>query len=657
MSFEDEVKKELNSNEDEFYFPGHLIIGNQILEKEHIKTLSDPATDRNDVYIFNGQIYERGEEIIKHNAEKFYMSAWSEMRIKCEDFLDSVNNGKSGINEDFVKAIKKLRGRIKNSLKNGPNTNDINEVLAYIRRNTYTERNNINPVSHVPYLNGFLNLKSRKLEAFTPELFYTWQVEANYLNKVVTLNDVPKFRYYLNSIFFEIDIPMILTYGGYALQPGFPRNKILLVVGRERVGKGVLARILRKFNPKGYGTISFEKLLISDNRFAFQSVLGKNLLVDAEMKRVFRRGFEPDYANINKLFGSDLIDVERKGKDIEDWTNRAKGMLFGNLPIYKVDNPALIARTNIIRTKDSRETPEIMNIDESIFNNEKDEIATLLMHCYFGLEDRNFVFPGEMANSGGIFDLTDPENPGSRVQKELLGTLEYWELLADPVTLFVQSETISDIESEVAVDVVYTAFSKWCGEQGIATMAQQTFTNRFAEFYMKKYRGSRDNRKYFFVGVQLIMNVKPDSQSKLNTGVKDQKPKYNGGSWNTKRRVQLMSYTEKSYEKNNEIIIVNEIGQKLNTGILGTENVDNTASPDTKNRVQPFPDNPDFGSLEIFLRDHNHEFTVEGDKLRIKTPTIEVRKDALVEIAKGHHFELVNEDPIGELCFKHKGGS
>jgi len=86
-----------------------------------------------------------------------------------------------------------------------------------------------------------------------------------------------------------VDIALVLSYLAYTFYPDFPAHKVLLIIGRERIGKGSLVRALMGLMPKGSGSISLAKI-ITVERFQFQGVEGKNLLVDIEKRRKFRKG-------------------------------------------------------------------------------------------------------------------------------------------------------------------------------------------------------------------------------------------------------------------------------------------------------------------------------------------------------------------------------
>ncbi len=592
----------------DLYFPGHVHISEELRARHVFKTLSDPNQEKNEIFVFNGQIYVRAEEIIRGEASKIYMEKWKMMLADCTEFL-RMNDPK---NQAFD-YVRKLSGRLKNAIDEGVTTNDINEVLADIRRNTYTDKSEMNPETHIPFLNGLLNLKTRKLEEFDPSFFYTWQISASYIDKHVTLNDTPEFRGYLESVYYTKDIPLILSYLGYSLQPGFPRNKVLGIFGRERIGKGTIARILKGLSPKGYGSISYEKLLISENRFVFQDIVGKNILVDPEIKRKFKKGFSPDYANFNKLFGSDVLDVEMKGKTPFDYVNRAKGIFIGNLPIPPLDNSAAISRFLVVKTRDKRERPEIEEIENIILAKERDKIAKLLIECLFGLEDRNYQFPGELSNDE---------------------TAELWDLLSDPIENFIGEMTEEAEGLETEVNFAYEKFTEWCELKGITPIAKQTFTANFKRTYPKKKVGGRGNRHYAFMNCKIISDMEVENSEQVGHGSNDSESLKYSGSENDLGRVQLR-FIKLDHESGSDIEnIYKKIVPKLDTGKNSVNPIEKSQSPDTKERVQPFLDDIKKEFMEMLTNSLNPMkimifSDILSEKLRERIPDIsdsELRK-------------------------------
>jgi len=239
----DELLKQLESmapknarNDDEkLYFPGPARIADALKNKYIFKTVPELGTDKERIFYYNGAIYERAEEFIKEQAHKEYLKKFKEVLEIAEQ---------EGNKEYTIK--------MKRALDKGPSINDINEVLGIIRRTTLSF-DEINPDGHIPFKNGLLNLSTGELEAFDSKLFYTYQIDTNLLKGYITLNDVPLFKYLLNSIFDPEYIPTVLSYLAYCLYPRLPSHKVLFIIGRERIGKGTLVRVLMGLMPKGSG--------------------------------------------------------------------------------------------------------------------------------------------------------------------------------------------------------------------------------------------------------------------------------------------------------------------------------------------------------------------------------------------------------------------
>ena len=445
------------------YFPGPIRIVEALQAKYRFRTIPEIGTDREPIYYFNGQIYERAEEKIKEEAHGEYVRQWRDKHRRTTD--------------------KELRARLEHALNRGPSANEINEVLAMVRRTTFS-RDEMNPGSHIPFKNGLLNLKTRKLEPFTPDLFYTYQIDANLLSGHVTLKDVPMFSYLLDTAFHTRDIPMVLSYFAYSFFPDLPVHKTLFILGRQRIGKGTSVRVLQGLMPKGSGSISLARLLTSE-RFAFTGIEGKNLLIDSETKRKFRRGTVLEWSAFCNLFGKDVLSVEPKGHEAHDYVSKAKGIFLGNLPFIPVDSPPAIARILLVVTRDEPPKKVIPDLDQKILEGERDQIATLLMQVLFRHIDRDFIFPGQ---------LTDDQ------------TAQILEKLADPVVNFIDERTEYDGDGTVLVEDAYSTFSDWCKGKGIPVIARQTFVKKFGKTYTKKIIGPRGRRAYYFTGCTLLLD-------------------------------------------------------------------------------------------------------------------------------------------------------
>jgi len=469
-------KTEEKKSDSDVELPGWATVADAIKRKYRVRTIPELGTDKETIYYYNGQIYERAEEILKSEAHAIYVRSWTEI-------LNRTTN-------------QKVFETLESALRKGPSTGDINEVLNNIRRTTLSYEQ-MNPDSHIPFLNGLLNLKTRRLEPFTSDLFYTYQINATLLSRYVTLQDVPLFNSLLNTVFYEPDIPLALSYGAYAFRPDFPVHKILAVLGRERIGKGTFVRVIQGLMPKGSGSFSLSRILTGE-RFQFTGVEGKNLLVDSETKRKFRRGTVLDWSMFCNLFGGDTLSVEPKGREAHDYVSRAKGIVLGNLPFIPVDSPPAVSRILVIETRNERPKRVVPNLDEKILSNEGDLIATLLTQIMFKLEDREFMFPGQ---------LTDD------------ATADILDKLADPISNFVEEMTEFEEGTNTNVKDAVAAFTEWCDSKGIPPLKPQVFKKGFGRHYEKRPLGPHSEREYFYINCKIFdteTEVKVQSQIQVD---------------------------------------------------------------------------------------------------------------------------------------------
>jgi len=616
----DELLKALESMapknaRNDLYFPGPARIADALKNEYIFKTIPELGTDKERIFYYNGAIYERAEEFIKEQAHKEYLKQFKEVLEIAEQ---------EGNKEYTIK--------MKRAIDKGPSINDINEVLGIIRRTTLSF-DEINPDGHIPFKNGLLNLNTGELEPFDPRYFYTYQVDANLLKGYVTLNDVPLFNYLLNSIFDSEYLPIALSYLAYCLYPRLPSHKVLFIVGRERIGKGTLMRVLMGLMPKGSGSISLARILTAD-RFKFQGIEGKNLLIDMETRRKFKRGVVLDWTAFANLFGEDVLNIEPKGKESHDYISRAKGIFLGNLPFINIDDPPAVSRILLAETKSKRPKKVFKELHEIILEKEKDKIATLLVQILFKLKENNFDFPlpgfliknhkQEIKTRIELYEKTvtaDLRSPGHELfpfKKEMrleVGnekiddlTGEILEKLADPVENFIEEMVEEDPEARTSYDEAYGAFQDYCSKKGITVLKRQTFLKNFGYHFERRRLGPRGNQVYYFMGCRIEPYEKNDEQGEVEVpdhgtliemfrGVKgsnqvgyasnDKNPLKNTGFENNSNGIQLASNTNRvRNERENENIEYNNnkkyIAHKLDTGENSQKLPENKAPEDNK---------------------------------------------------------------------------
>jgi len=477
-----------------------------------IKTVEDPDSDKEEIYVYENGFYKRGESILKGKAESFYRSRLKE----AEDIINEIG-GEELLDRNRA-VLEKLKSKFLHKKHQGVLTSIVSEALNMVRRNTYVSRDTMNPTTHIPYKNGYINLETWKLEPLNPSLFFTWQIQANYLDRDIDpKTDMPLFITFLSRLIPVEKVIAFLTYYAYAvLHPGFPAHKTLWLVGRQRIGKGASVRLLHKMNPHGHGTISIAKMLKDGLGFDISSIADKNYISDAEVTNVAKQKKE-NWAIFNGIFGADDVDIEAKYKQKYTGRLRLKGIFIQNLPMIRIQNDATVERIIIIQTRDEPIKPEdrIPDIEGRIFEKEGDAIATYLLRLLKILSDMNFVFPEKMVLNyeGEVIQWTEMDLDEKYIILENLSDeIEFFiEERAKHTNDNFQDQNNQNIKTEdeggkgwVSVEEAYSKFKNWCSEKGIVPLNKQEFTRRFGREFPKKRKRGDKKRTYVFTDVEFI---------------------------------------------------------------------------------------------------------------------------------------------------------
>ena len=471
------------------YMPGTEDVVNEILHSEAVRTIKEYDTDREAMYLFqkalinplNGKvihpqtagIYMREEDEIKVIIERTYRKIILEMADRCAKL--------SAQKEDEDNSWDKLENELKRKMfHDGISHHEIMEAMQNIRRKTFVDRKTLNPDGFIPLKTGLLSVKDWTLHNFSPSHFYTWKVMGDYDPSIRSLNQTPLFKKFLLESYPPKSIPTILDYMAYSLYPSFPRQKVLVIVGPPRMGKGTIALMMERILNEGFGRISLMKLLIPDNKFSLQGVEGKRLLVDTEIKREFKKNV--DFDVVNSLFGGDPLPLEKKYHAEITYIAKSAGILIGNLPLFKVNNSAFLARLIIVMTREKRYFQEVPNTADLIFGAEGDSIVSLLLNRLRSLIGRDFEFSNELTND------------------------EYaslWEMLSDSTQAFMDERMI-DLGTEVDTEYAYQEYEEFCNEKGIPPESKHVFSIRVGKVYHKKRVKSGGKLFYVFQGCSIL---------------------------------------------------------------------------------------------------------------------------------------------------------
>lgn len=486
------------------YMPGTEDIVSEILRVEAIKTLKEYETDKEPMYLYvkpqinkltmelmnpsTAGIYIRGEPEIKVIAERTYRDKIKEMLNLCQRMM---NDEKT--DEDTMKYLADLSTKLNRKLQHDGITNhEITEVMQNLRRKTFVDRKTMNPDGYIPLKNGLLSTSDWEIHDFNASHFYTWKVNGVYDPSIKSLNQTPMFKNFLMESYPPKHIPTLLDYMAYALYPSFPRQKILVIVGPPRMGKGSISKIMEKILIEGFGRISLMKLLIPENKFSLQGIEGKRLLVDTEIKREFKKN--ADFDVINSLFGGDPLPVEKKFKAEITYTSKAAGILIGNLPLFPVDNAAFLSRLLIITTNSKKNFRDVTNIADRIFEAEGNAIVAHLINRLKPLAERDFRFSNE---------LNDEEYA------------EMWMELADSIQTFTDERMERNEEGSWQRDLVYDIYKEFCEERGTQPVPKHTFVSRVSKAFPLKRVRHGNEIDYEFQGCSILTEVEIQKEEEI----------------------------------------------------------------------------------------------------------------------------------------------
>jgi putative DNA primase/helicase len=229
---------------------------------------------------------------------------------------------------------------------------------------------------------------------------------------------------------------------GYLLTPDTRQQKMLMMVGPKRSGRGTIARVLKAL--VGPSTVVNPTLATLARPFGLAALIGKPIAVFPDARLSNR----PDNAAIVEcllsISGEDDQTIDRK--HLPAWTGKlpTRFVLISNeLPRLKDISGALAARIIILRFVRSFYGQE----DIGLFDRLRVELPGILRWAIAGWQRLNergrFVQP--------------------RSAQELVATMDE---LASPIAAFLRDRCIIETGGTCTVAAIYESWRAWCQEHG-----------------------------------------------------------------------------------------------------------------------------------------------------------------------------------------------
>jgi len=289
--------------------------------------------------------------------------------------------------------------------------------------------------------NVLLHLPTQQTIQHTPLFFGGAALEFDYdPNAPDPLN----WLEFLNQLWPEdsASIGTLQEWFGYCLSMDTRQQKMLLIVGPKRSGKGTIARVQRRL--LGRENVCAPTLFSLTQNFGLAPLIGKRLGIISDA-RLDRRADQATIAErLLSISGEDAVTIDRKNR--EAWT--------GTLP----------TRFMIL----TNELPRIADASGAMASR---FVVLQLTQSFLGFEDTELTdrlleeLPGIL--NWGMDGWISLQERGHFVQpKSADDTISELEDLASPVSAFIRDECQIGPELSVPRDALFLAWQGWCDAQG-----------------------------------------------------------------------------------------------------------------------------------------------------------------------------------------------
>ncbi|MGW1375657.1 DNA primase family protein [Streptomyces sp. NPDC002446] len=324
----------------------------------------------------------------------------------------------------------------------------------------------IKPIKH-PHpvrLHGLLRVSNRELLPLTPDFFNLVSVPFSYDPRATA----PNWERFLHQVWpdDQASIDALQEWFGYVLSGRTDQQKILLIVGPTRSGKGTIARVMAEL--VGRGNLAGPTLAGLGSNFGLSTLLGKPLAIISDARLSGRDGGQV-VERLLTISGEDTIDIDRKFRD--PWTGKlpTRLMILSNeLPNFG-DSSGVIARRFIA-----------LNMTVSGLGKEDTDLTDKLAAEMPGILNWALDRLARLEEKGRI---TEP--PSSR---EAVTTMQD---TASPTSAFVRECCQTGPAVDVTVDALWAVWKDWAEDNGVRSVGTKQMFGRNLQSVVPQLRRTR----------------------------------------------------------------------------------------------------------------------------------------------------------------------
>ncbi|MFI1095004.1 phage/plasmid primase, P4 family [Streptomyces sp. NPDC020917] len=328
--------------------------------------------------------------------------------------------------------------------------------------------------------NGLLRVADRALTGLTPGFFNLVSVPFDY-DPTAT---APTWQTFLDRAWPDDpeSIEALQEWFGYVLSGRTDRQKILLIVGPTRSGKGTIARVLASL--VGQGNMAGPTLASLGSNFGLSTLVGKSLAVISDA-RLSGNDNSKVVERLLTISGEDTIDVDRKYRAV--WTGKlpTRLMILSNELPHFGDSSGVIANRFIVL---NMTVSWLGKEDTGLTDKLSAELPGILNWALDGLDRL-------LANGR----LTEPAS-----SREAVTTMQD---TASPVSAFVRECCETGPDRQVVVDELWQAWKEWAEDSGHRSGTKQLLGRNLLsiipQMQRSKPRGADGKQVPTYLGVSL----------------------------------------------------------------------------------------------------------------------------------------------------------
>lgn len=324
----------------------------------------------------------------------------------------------------------------------------VESLLASVKNEAFTKLDAPDKYK-VQFDNISFDVRHGKLEEC--DTFFTLhQIPHNYDAKA----DCPKFKRFINNLFYEEDIPVIQEYLGYCLVPNTLAQTALFIVGEGGEGKSRITILMEHII--GHDNVVIGDFIGLQDKFSTTSLDKQMMFIDDDLSLEAL----DDTSNFKKIVTAETtMEVEPKGKPKYKTKLYSRILCCGNGAIQsKFDRSDGFYRRLLI----SKVKPVHYDKPDRTLSDQLDkEIPGII----------NWLLEGlcRVVRNGFIIE------PSVRMTQELQSVRDS----SDTIQLFMSDEQLieytGDKDDKVSIKQLYDAYENWCQDNNYLVIHKNTF--------------------------------------------------------------------------------------------------------------------------------------------------------------------------------------